>query len=66
MLTSITTACNAVLHAGVCFTAKALLDKNPKPTEEDIRDALTGNLCICGTYPAHIAAVLEASGQAVA
>jgi aerobic-type carbon monoxide dehydrogenase small subunit (CoxS/CutS family) len=62
---------NYCMQCGYCtpgfvVTAKALLDKNPKPTEEDIRDALTGNLCICGTYPAHIAAVLEASGQAVA
>ncbi len=61
---------NYCMQCGYCtpgfvVTAKALLDKNPKPTEEDIRDALTGNLCICGTYPAHIAAVLEASGQRV-
>jgi aerobic-type carbon monoxide dehydrogenase small subunit (CoxS/CutS family) len=59
---------NYCMQCGYCtpgfvVTAKALLDKKPKPTEEDIREALTGNLCICGTYPAHIKAVLEASGQ---
>ncbi len=48
---------------GFFVTAKALLDHNPKPTEEDIREALAGNMCRCGTYPAHIRAVLEASSS---
>ena len=48
---------------GFVVTAKALLDHNPSPTEADIRDALTGNICRCGTYPAHIRAVLEAAGS---
>lgn len=46
---------------GFVVTAKALLDKNPNPTEADIRKALGGNLCRCGTYPAHIPAVLDAA-----
>ena len=48
---------------GFLVTAKALMDHNPTPTEEDIREALGGNICRCGTYPQHILAVLEASGQ---
>jgi aerobic-type carbon monoxide dehydrogenase small subunit (CoxS/CutS family) len=46
---------------GFVVTAKALLDRNPRPTEADIRDALGGNLCKCSSYPAHIKAVLEAA-----
>jgi len=46
---------------GFVVTAKALLDRNPKPTEEDIKEALAGNLCRCGTYPQHLKAVLEAA-----
>jgi aerobic-type carbon monoxide dehydrogenase small subunit (CoxS/CutS family) len=47
---------------GFLITAKALLDRNPQPNEEDIRETLAGNICRCGTYPAHIKAVLEAAG----
>jgi len=46
---------------GFVVTAKALLDKNPDPTEEEVREALAGNLCRCGTYPQHTKAVLEAA-----
>jgi aerobic-type carbon monoxide dehydrogenase small subunit (CoxS/CutS family) len=46
---------------GFIVTAKALLDKNPSPAEEEIKEALVGNLCRCGTYPQHIKAVLEAA-----
>jgi xanthine dehydrogenase YagT iron-sulfur-binding subunit len=46
---------------GFVCTAKALLDKNSNPTEADIRDALGGNLCRCGTYQRHPIAVLEAA-----
>jgi len=35
---------------GMILTTKALLDKNPKPNEEDIRKALEGNLCRCTGY----------------
>jgi aerobic-type carbon monoxide dehydrogenase small subunit (CoxS/CutS family) len=48
---------------GFVCTAKALLDRNPDPTEEDIRDALGGNLCRCATYQQHPPAVKEAAGN---
>jgi carbon-monoxide dehydrogenase small subunit len=32
------------------ITVKALLDRNPEPTEDDIRHALSGNLCRCTGY----------------
>lgn len=46
---------------GFVVTAKALLDRNPDPTVDDIREAMVGNLCRCGTYPAHIKAIQEAA-----
>lgn len=44
---------------GFVVTAKALLDRNLNPTEQEIREALGGNLCRCGTYPQHPKAILE-------
>jgi len=54
------------MHCGYCTpgfitTAKALLDKNPNPEEAEIREALGGNLCRCGTYPQHPKAIMEAA-----
>ena len=46
---------------GFITTSKALLDRNPEPTEAEIIDALGGNLCRCGTYPQHVKAILEAA-----
>jgi aerobic-type carbon monoxide dehydrogenase small subunit (CoxS/CutS family) len=46
---------------GFLVTAKALLDHNPNPTVEEIKEALAGNLCRCGTYPAHIKAIQDAA-----
>jgi aerobic-type carbon monoxide dehydrogenase small subunit (CoxS/CutS family) len=46
---------------GFVVTAKALLDRKPDPTLDEIREALSGNLCRCGTYPAHFKAVTEAA-----
>ncbi|MCL1804692.1 MAG: (2Fe-2S)-binding protein [Clostridiales bacterium] len=46
---------------GFLMAAKALLDRNPHPTEEECRAALAGNICICGTYPRHATAILEAA-----
>ena len=46
---------------GFVVTAKALIGHNPNPTVDEIKEALAGNLCRCGTYPVHIKAVLEAA-----
>jgi aerobic-type carbon monoxide dehydrogenase small subunit (CoxS/CutS family) len=46
---------------GFILTAKALLDHNPDPTVDDIREALGGNICRCGNYHVHIKAILDAS-----
>ncbi|MDR1728585.1 MAG: (2Fe-2S)-binding protein [Acidobacteriota bacterium] len=46
---------------GFVVSAKALLDRNADPTEEDVRDALGGNLCRCATYQQHPPAVLQAA-----
>jgi len=42
---------------GMILTAKALLDKNPDPSEEQIKEALAGNLCRCTGYAKILAAV---------
>jgi len=49
--------------SGMILSAKALLDENPKPTEEDVKKAIAGNLCRCTGYKKIIEAVLEASKQ---
>lgn len=46
---------------GFVVTAKALLDHNLNPTVDEVKEALSGNLCRCGSYPVHIKAVLEAA-----
>ncbi len=43
--------------SGMILTAKALIDANPDPTEDEIKRALAGNLCRCGTYPRIITAI---------
>ena len=35
---------------GMLMSAKALLDRNPNPTQKEITDSMSGNLCRCGTY----------------
>jgi nicotinate dehydrogenase subunit A len=50
---------------GMIMTAKAFLDKNPKPTDSQIKEALAGNLCRCGTHTRILRAVKRASGQKV-
>ena len=62
---------NHCMQCGYCtpgfiVTAKALMDRIPNPTEEDIREALGGNICRCGTYPQHILAVQEATAKKTA
>ena len=44
---------------GMIMASKALLDRVPDPSQEQIVDALGGNLCRCGTYPAHVKAIQE-------
>ena len=46
---------------GFVVAASALLSRNPRPTEDEIREALAGNLCRCGTYPQHPKAIIEAA-----
>jgi aerobic-type carbon monoxide dehydrogenase small subunit (CoxS/CutS family) len=46
---------------GFILTAKALLDRNPNPSVDDIKEALGGNICRCGNYHVHIKAILEAA-----
>jgi carbon-monoxide dehydrogenase small subunit len=43
------------------LSAKALLDRNPTPSEEEVREGLSGNLCRCTGYTKIIEAVLVAS-----
>ena len=46
---------------GMIMSAKELLDRNPRPTEQDVRTALAANLCRCGTHTRIIRAVLRAA-----
>ena len=46
---------------GMIMSAKELLDRSPKPSEPDVRVALAGNLCRCGTHNRIIRAVLRAA-----
>lgn len=48
---------------GIIMTAKALLDTNPRPTETDIRAALKGNLCRCGTHYRILRAIRRAAEE---
>lgn len=59
---------NNAMQCGYCtpgfvVTAKALLDRNPDPDEEEIKSALEGNICRCGTYPAHVWAIRAAANR---
>ena len=48
--------------AGLIMTARALLWRIPRPTESQVREALAGNLCRCGSHARVIRAVLRAAG----
>lgn len=50
-------------QAGQLMTAAAFLARNPKPSEREIEEAMSGNLCRCGTYHRIREAVKIASGQ---
>jgi carbon-monoxide dehydrogenase small subunit len=48
---------------GMLMSAKALLDKNPKPTREEIVEAISGNLCRCGAYEEIVEAIAAVAGS---
>ena len=55
-------------HSGQLMSAAVLLRENPNPTDEDIDNAMAGNLCRCGTYlrirkAIHIAAAMHKKGN---
>jgi carbon-monoxide dehydrogenase small subunit len=59
---------HAALQCGVCtpgilVAAKALLDKNPEPSETEVRYWLAGNLCRCTGYDKIVRAVMDAAGE---
>jgi carbon-monoxide dehydrogenase small subunit len=59
---------HAALQCGICtpgmlIAAKALLDHNPDPTEEEVRFGLAGNLCRCTGYNQIVEAVLAAAQE---
>jgi len=59
---------HAALQCGICtpgilVAAKALLDKNPKPTETEVRFGLAGNLCRCTGYDKIVRAVMDAATE---
>jgi isoquinoline 1-oxidoreductase subunit alpha len=51
-------------QSGQIMAATALLRAIPKPTDKDIDQAMSGNICRCGTYPRIRAAIHKAAGQA--
>ena len=53
-------------QAGQIMTAVALLDEIPEPTDQDIDNAMGGNLCRCGTYPKIRAAIHRAAALKLA
>src|SRR4029453_4852692 len=59
---------HGALQGGICtpgilVAAKALLEKNPKPTETDVRFGLAGNLCRCTGYDKIVRAVMDAAHE---
>ena len=58
----------AALQCGICtpgflIAAKALLDRNPKPTEEEVRYAIAGNLCRCTGYDKIVRSILDVASE---
>ena len=50
-------------QSGQIMSAVSLLEKTPKPTDQDIDDAMSGNICRCGTYTRIRAAIHKAAGM---
>jgi xanthine dehydrogenase YagT iron-sulfur-binding subunit len=48
--------------SGQLMAAKALLNENPKPTRDQVRAGMTGNLCRCSNYNHYVEAVMAAAG----
>ena len=48
---------------GMILSAKALLDENPRPSEEEVRIAISGNLCRCTGYKRIVGAILNMAGR---
>jgi aerobic carbon-monoxide dehydrogenase small subunit len=58
----------AALQCGICtpgflVAAKSLLDRNPNPTEEEVRYAIAGNLCRCTGYDKIVRSILDAAAE---
>jgi len=49
--------------SGILISAAALLAKNPRPTEREVREALDRNLCRCGSHNRVVRAVLRAAQE---
>ncbi len=59
---------HAALQCGICtpgfiVASKALLDRNPDPSESDVRESLAGNLCRCTGYDKIVRAVLQTAAE---
>ncbi|MGH9309435.1 MAG: (2Fe-2S)-binding protein [Vicinamibacterales bacterium] len=50
--------------SGMIVTARALLDRNPTPTEDQVKEALAGNLCRCGAYTRILRAIMRVASAA--
>ena len=48
---------------GMILVAKALLDKNKTPTEEEVREEINGNICRCSDYVSIVESILAAAGE---
>jgi carbon-monoxide dehydrogenase small subunit len=49
--------------SGMMMSAKALLDRNPRPTRDDVIEAISGNLCRCTGYEHIVDAIMQAAAQ---
>ncbi|PAB57400.1 (2Fe-2S)-binding protein [Anaeromicrobium sediminis] len=59
---------NGALQCGYCtpgmiMSAKGLLKENPTPTEEEVKDSISGNLCRCTGYKKIVEAIMEISNK---
>lgn len=48
---------------GQLMSATALLEENPRPTRDEVRHAMAGNICRCGAYDHYLNGIMRASGQ---